>query len=245
MINIRGIQVDVVKNIDLLLAEHAVFTIEFEYNNKLLVCHTFAVTVKRTLAHVLNKILGPKETNLDLRQALLLSEYITVDIIKLNTRSASDIFKCKYELIKSHASYWPYGYNSLTISLCQNERLYAKALSRELIEEIDKGANTSIAQHKNITYNKAKEVHAYNKVTGLYEKSYTSAKEASILTGICQSSISMCCNGYINTAGTFIWSFDKKASVELSEDRRKKQPKARPTAAEIAKRQQVFIKKNQ
>lgn len=247
MVNIQGIQVDVVGNIDFLLAEHAIFTIEFEYDSKLLICHTLTVTVKRTLAHILRKILGPKETNVALRQALLQSKYITVDIIKLNTHSLHDILENKYEMIENCVAYQPYGYNSLIYGLDSNERHYASVLIRKLMSVIDKKAkiNLPASKSKDAILNRAKEVHAYDKMTGLYVRSFISIKEASEITGVCQSNISMCCKGHINTAGDYVWSYDKEQSVELPEDRRRKQPKATPSSDEISKRQKEFIQKNQ
>lgn len=243
MVNIQGIQVDVVGSIDSLLAEHAIFTIEFEYDNKLLICHTLAVTVKRALASTLRKILGPKEINVALRQALLQSKYITVEIVELNTNSAHDILESKYEMIENCVAYQPYGYNSLIYGLDSNERHYASVLIRKLMCAVDKNAKISMPVSKDTILNRAKEVHAYDKMTGLYVRSFISIKEASEITGVCQSNISMCCKGHINTAGNYIWSYDKEQSVELPEDRRRKQPKATPSSDEISKRQKEFIQK--
>lgn len=247
MVNIQGIQVDVVGSIDSLLAEHAIFTIEFEYDNKLLICHTLAVTVKRALTSTLRKILGPKEINVALRQALLQSKYITVEIVELNTNSAHDILESKYEMIENCVAYQPYGYNSLIYGLDSNERHYASVLIRKLMCAVDKNAKISmqVSKSKDTILNRAKEVHAYDKMTGLYVRSFISIKEASEITGVCQSNISMCCKGHINTAGNYIWSYDKEQSVELPEDRRRKQPKATPSSDEISKRQKEFIQKNQ
>ena len=247
MVNIQGIQVDVVGNIDFLLAERAIFTIEFEYDSKLLICHTLTATVKRTLTNILRKILGPKETNVALRQALLQSKYITVDIVELNTSSTHDILESKYKMIENCVTYQPYGYNSLIRGLDSNERHYASMLIRKLMSTIDKNAkiNLSVSKSKDAIPNRAKEVHAYDKITGLYVRSFISIKEASKITGVCQSNISMCCKGHINTAGDYVWSYDKEQSVELPEDRRRKQPKATPSSDEISKRQKEFIQKNQ
>lgn len=247
MVNIQGIQVDIMGSIDLLLAEHAVFTIEFEYDNKLLVCHTLAVTVKKTLTRILRKILGPKETNVALRQALLQSKYITVDITELNTHSTHNILETKYEMIKNCMAYQPYGYNPLVHGLDSIEYPYALMLMRELMDNVDKNAkiNHPISKFRDIALSRTKEVHAYDKATGLYIRSFISTKEASEITGVCQSNISMCCKGHINTAGNYIWSYDKEQFVELPEDRRRKQPKAAPSSEEIARRQKEFIQKNQ
>lgn len=247
MVKLQGIQVDVVGSTDFLLAEHALFTIEFEYDNKLLVCHTCAATVKRALERLIRKILGPKETNLSLRQALLQSEYITVQIKELNTNSLHEILGAKYDLIKSSMTYMPYGHNSLSMGLDKNEKLYANMLMVSLMDEIDKNAKIeAIGEKQNsISFSRAKEVHAYDKTTGLYIKSFSSTKEASNNTGICQSNISMCCRGHINTAGDYIWSYNKAKAIEIPEDKRKKQIVAPPTATELQSRRIQFIKENQ
>lgn len=247
MIKLQGIQVDVVGSVDFLLAEHALFTIEFEYDSKLLVCHACAVTVKRALEKLIRKILGPKETNLSLRQALLQSEYITVQVKKLNTNRQHKILEAKYELIRNNMTYEPYGHNSLSAKLDKNEKIYANMLMASLKDEIDKNAKISIENEKqnNFSFSRAKEVHAYDKITGAYIKSFSSITEASDATGVCQSNISMCCKGDINTAGKYIWSFEKKQIAEIPEDRRKKQPKTPPTAAELQLKRLYFIKNRQ
>lgn len=241
MINIQGIHVDVVGSIDSLLAERTIFTVEFEYDNKLLVCHTLDVTVKRTLTGILRKILGPKEMDVTLRQALLQSKYIVVDVVKTNSYSTRSILESKYEMIENCMSYHPYGYNSLLCGLTSGERHYASMLARKLIKRIDDNAKIKF---EDAEPKKTKEVHAYDKATGLYIKSFTSAKEASEATGVCQSNISMCCKGHINTAGKYIWSCDKKQFIEPPEDKRRRRAKATPTPDELARRQREFIQKN-
>lgn len=247
MVKLQGIQVDVVGSTDFLLAEHALFIIEFEYDSKLLVCHTCAATVKRTLERLIRKILGPKETNLSLRQALSRSEYITVQVKELNTNSLHEILGAKYDLIKSSMTYVPYGHNSLSTGLDKNEKLYSNMLMASLMNEIDKNTKIDAQETSKLSssFSRTKEVHAYDKVTGLYIKSFSSTKEASDNTGVCQSNISMCCRGHINTAGDYIWSHDKAKAVEIPEDRRKKPIAAPPTAAELQSRRLQFIKENQ
>lgn len=247
MIKLQGIQIDVIGNTDFLLAEHALFIIEFEYDSKLLICHTCAVTVKRALERLIRKILGPKETNLPLRQALTQSKYITVQIKELNTNCLHEILGAKYDLIKSDMTYMPYGHNSLFTGLDKNEKPYASILMASLIDEIDRNAkiDTINKRQNNFSSPKAREVHAYDKITGLYIKSFSSTKEASNNTGVCQSNISMCCKGHINTAGDYIWSYSKAEIVEIPEDRRKKPVAAPPTATELESRRIQFIKENQ
>ena len=50
MINIDGIQVDITTSIDSLSNELAVFIVEFEFDNRLIVCHTFNQSVYRAMS---------------------------------------------------------------------------------------------------------------------------------------------------------------------------------------------------
>lgn len=59
------------------------------------------------------------------------------------------------------------------------------------------------------------EVHQYSAI-GNYIKSYGSATEAQRITGIPQSSISKCCNGEYNQAGSYIWRYDKKLNIDTT-----------------------------
>lgn len=239
MIRLQGIQVDIAGSDDALLAEHAVFTIEFEYDSKLLVCHTRTSTVKKELEKLIKKTLGPKETNLQLRQALQQSEYITVQVKKSNIVSQQEALDIKYDLIRSNSSYMPYGHNSLLSGLNKDEKVHAKALMASLMHKIDGGVKAQSSS------NKSKRVYRYDKSTGFYIDSYTSTLEASKITGVCQSNISMCCKGHIKSAGNFIWSYEKVEAVAIPEDKRKKFTLAPPTTVELKSRMHKFIKENQ
>jgi len=56
---------------------------------------------------------------------------------------------------------------------------------------------------------KANKYNTYNvkqyDLTGNFLKNYKSISEASSITGISQSSISLCCKGKYKTAGKYIW----------------------------------------
>jgi hypothetical protein len=243
MIKLQGIQVDVVGSVDYLLAEHALFTVEFEYDNKLLVCHTCAITVKRTIEMLIRRVLGPKEKNLQLRQALLQSKYITVQVKELHTSSLCEILGAKYDLIKSNMTYSPYGHNLLiSTSMDKKEKLYAELLMNTLMDEIDKNSKIDTSAFKTARGPRTKEVYAYDKITGIFVKEYDSIQAAHEDTGVCKSNISMCCKGHINTAGDYIWSYEKMQVIDLPEDRRRKAPKTPPTPEELERRRQQFIK---
>ena len=82
MINIDGIQVDITTSIDSLSNEWAVFIVEFEFDNRLIVCHTFNQSVYRGIKNLISQILSVNAKSIELRQALLNSKYITVNIEK-------------------------------------------------------------------------------------------------------------------------------------------------------------------
>lgn len=247
MINIEGIQVDIVGNLGALSTNWALFTIEFEYDNRIMICHALGEPVERSISNIIKRILSPKVESVDLRESLLNSKFITVEVKKEYTPDDMDILLFdKYQMIKSNKSYYPYGYNFLLLPHNSYEKQYAYALHNALINNL----NTSTVNHiislaLSKRGKKPKAVHRYDKKSGIFINSYNSIKEASEDTGICKSSISMCCKGHINTAGDYIWSFEKKQIADLPEDRRIKQAIIPPTAAELEIRRKKFIQKNQ
>lgn len=247
MVNIEGIQVDIVGNLGALSTNWALFIIEFEYDNRIMVCHVLDKPVERGISDVIKRILSPKVESVDLRESLLNSKFITVEVKKEYTPNDMDVLLFdKYQMIKSNKSYYPYGYNFLLLTNNSYEKQYAYTLHNTLINNLSISASSHIASlASNKRGKKPKTVYRYDKKSGIFINSYDSIRAASEDTGICKSSISMCCKGYINTAGDYIWSFEKKQAVELPEDRRRKRPKATPSLDEISKRQKEFIQKNQ
>lgn len=249
MVNIKGIQVDLVGNIDSLLAEWAIFTVEFEYDSKVIICHTLDWTVRKGLISLVKKILSPKVESVDLRQSLINSEYITVEVKSVFKNSKYELLKNKYELIKSNMTYYPYGYNFLLL-VNSDEKPYAFALHNELIENVSKSAALHIELlKKGIRGRKAKAVYQYDINSGLFVEEYSSIGEAAKSSGICASNICMCCNGHIKTAGGYIWSYEKYGIIDLPESNRVKakilsQSEAEERANTILNKQQRFINKN-
>jgi hypothetical protein len=246
MVNIEGIQVDIVGSLRTLLANWALYIIEFEYDSRIMVCHVLDKPVEKGISGVIKKILSPKVESVDLRESLLNSKFITVEVKKEYSANDMDVLLFdKYQMIKSNKSYYPYGYNFLLLTSNSYEKHYAYTLHNTLINNLSISAtNHIISLASNKRGKKPKAVYRYDKKSGFFINSYDSIKAASEDTGICKSSISMCCKGYINTAGNYIWSFEKKQAVDLPEDRRRKQPKYAPSSEEIAKRQKEFIQKN-
>lgn len=223
MIAIEGINVDTVSSDDRLMTEWAIFTVEFEYDCKTLVCHTFNYPVFRGIKKLIAYILNNKMENLELRRALLSSKYITIDVLKdmkssmhedmLLDEKKSIVLKEKYKLIRKYNTYYPCGYNILTdVSSTKGEREYAYALYDELVKEIDAHALYVPSDLKVIQRGRpGKMVHKFNAKTGLYLETYNSVKEAAIATNTSSSNISACCNDKLGqkTTGGFKWSYEK------------------------------------
>lgn len=245
MINIEGIQVDVVGSLDSLLQEWAVFTVEFEYDSRMMVCHTFGWTVKRGIARLINRIFGPKVEGVDLRQSLANSKYITVKVECSFAKNRAAVLTCKYELIKDNATYSPYGYNFLLLVNSGIEKSYAFNLYCELIDSIN--ANRQIPESKGQRGKASRPVYQYDKETGGFMCEFSSIKEAAQHLGICATSINMCCNGHIKSAGNYIWSYCKEPAVSTVVDNRRKQATEVSTEERnkiIEERRQKFIREN-
>ena len=248
MVNIEGIQVDITTDIDSLSSEWAVFTVEFEFDSRLMVCHVFNQTVYRGIKSLIQQILSAKAKSIELRQALLNSRYITVNIEKYGLEDKFKVLAYKYELIKANRTYLPYGYNTFLKVGTALEQNYADILLRELMDDIDK--NAAYPQNSLCNAGKkgraSKPVYSYDKVTGLPVGEYVSIKDAAEDTGICASNISMCCNGHIRTAGLYIWSYISQPIIDVHRLRDNRFKDAQiPSEADIAEKQQKFIAENQ
>lgn len=215
MININGIQVDITTSADSLSNKMAIFIVEFEFDNRPLVCHALNQSIFNSIKCLLSQILSKNAKNIELRRALLNSRYITINVEKYGFKNERELLAYKYELIKANKAYSPHGYNNLIKAGNALEQNYANILTQELIQEIDKNAlylHGTLCTHKKNQV--SKRVYSYDKQTKLLVKEYASIKEAAESTNICASNISMCCNGHIKTAGPYIWSFTNKSIVE-------------------------------
>lgn len=223
MVTINGISVDTVSSPDKLMAEWALFTVEFEYDCKILMCHTFEQSVFRSIKKLIEGILSSKMENIELRRALLSSKYITIDVIKSmksyipEAASLSNkkniVLEEKYRLIKEYNTYYPFGYNILTDnSLMAEEFTHKVHLYNELIKEMNASDLYVPSDLKVVQRGRpGKRVHKFNAKTGLYLESYNSVKEAAIATNTRPSNISACCNDKLGqkTTGGFKWSYEK------------------------------------
>lgn len=248
MVDVNGIQVDIVGNTNSLLTTWAVFTIEFEYDNKVLIGHTFDWSVHRGIVKLIEKILSPKVESIDLRRALINSAYITVEVKGSFQNSSSLVMENKYELIKKNTTYYPYGYNFLLLVSSNLEKSYAFALHNKLVENIDASASSRVNRLKNQRGKASRPVYQYDKKSGLFIREFESIRCAAIYSDISATSINMCCNSHIKSAGGYIWSYEKTQIIELPVDNRKKQITELTQEEKekvIHERQRGFISKNQ
>lgn len=219
MITIEGINVDLNAPASALKTNWALFTVEFEYDCKMLVCHTLNGPVLSGIKKLVAQVLKGKTADLELRRALAASRYITVDILKslagedMPEGEKEDILlKEKYKLIKRHNTYYPHGYNMLTGKLTgKKEHECARALYAELAKEINAQLLHGPAALNTRRGRPGKTVHKYNAVTGLYLATYGSVKEAAAATNTSPSNISACCNDKLGkkTTGGFKWSYER------------------------------------
>lgn len=223
MITIDGINIDTASSPDELMTEWALFTVEFEYDCKMLMCHTLGQSVFRSVKKLIENILSNKMENIELRCALLSSKYITIDVLKSmkncipETMPLSNkkniVLEEKYKLIKEYNTYYPFGYNILTDnSLMAEEFMYKSRLYNELVKEMDASDLYVPSDLKVIQRGRpGKRVHKFNAKTGLYLESYNSVKEAAVATNTQPSNISACCNDKSGqkTTGGFKWSYEK------------------------------------
>lgn len=71
--------------------------------------------------------------------------------------------------------------------------------------------NTGI---KGIKLKPDKNVHQYNAITGVYIKTFNTAKHASETIEVNPKGIGQCCNNRAKSAGGYIWSYDKLEKIE-------------------------------
>lgn len=227
MITINGINIDTIgQATNELSKEWAVFTVEFEYDNKIIVCHAFSESVYRSIKRIIARVLADKAGNLELRRAFLQSKFLTVSVIyefqdysaKYSDIALNDkkdlILDVKYDYIKRNHSYYPYGYNILTdiVNIKRQEWLHASRLYNELLTKIDAEALYVPEELKLMSRGRpGKSVHKFNAHTGLYMETYNSLKDAAMANNVSSSNISACCNDKAGkkTTGGFKWSYDK------------------------------------
>lgn len=223
MVEISGIKVDIVGAASTLSMNWAVFTVEFEYDSKLMVCHTFEWTVAEGIEKLVQKIMSDRVEGLDLRQAFISSEYITVEVKNRFERNYEEIMRAKYNLISSNKTYYPMGYNFLLLVNNSMEKPYAFCLYNALINNITANNKKWTQYNKSKNRGRAsKPVYKYDTLTGIFISEYSSVKEAAQAVNISATNINMCCNGHIKSAAGFLWSYEKVDIIENTPAYRKR-----------------------
>ena len=225
MLTIEGIKVDSATPAEYLAHEWSLYVVEFEHDCKLLVDYTLNFSVFRGLRKLITGAFGGNMEKLELRRALLSSEYLTVSVLNsLSGREFKELgrdekrsilIKEKYRLVKEYNSYYPLGYNIITDNtLPRDERKQTTILYNELIKDVDPHSLFVPSEFKVLHRGRpGKIVYKLNPNTGLCLETYASVKDAAAATGAQASNISACCNDKTGekTAAGFKWSYDKEA----------------------------------
>lgn len=244
MVEISGIKVDIVGAASTLSMNWAVFTVEFEYDSKLMVCHTFEWTVAEGIEKLVQKIMSDRVEGLDLRQAFINSEYITVEVKNKFEGNYEEIMRAKYNLISSNKTYYPMGYNFLLLVNNSIEKPYAFCLYNALINNVTannkKWAQFCKPQRRGRV---SRPVYKYDVLTGIFISEYNSVKEAAQAVNISATNINMCCNGHIKSAAGFLWSYEKVDAIENTPAGRKKAEEVLKTKATKKANIEAIVKK--
>lgn len=214
MIKLRGIQVDI--DPDYLGTNYVVFTVEFENDCKVLVCHTCETPLRVALSTLLDKIIRGDSSYLPATMvALAKSKYITVQVTRPAESTPFDVFKLKYELIESYNAFAPGGHNiPYTYGQATIEKQMAKrAILRQVAGLFDK------SEYHKPKGRTPKPVYQYGRVLSVWRviKSYPSLSAvAKEMPDICISNISMCCKDPQRTAYGYKWSYSPDAVLELN-----------------------------
>lgn len=193
MILINNYKVDVPDNVN---TKYAVFTVEFEKDNRLYVGHVLNRTVISAVTMlILNAFDDFSPTgNSSISQAIRESKYITVELVGGNIFNLDYLFALKYKTIMANKSYIPYGYNQINLS-CAKSREEKKVIENLL------SANPGLK-----SYSLCKPVYRIDRKTGK-SVMFNSAKEAAEAINGKPSNITACCRGSIRTAYGFEWCY--------------------------------------
>lgn len=193
MILINNYKVDMPDNVN---AKYAVFTIEFEKDNRLYVGHVLNRTViSAVTALILNAFDDYSPTNnSSISQAIRDSKYITVELIANNVFDQERLFDLKYKTIMTNMSFIPYGYNQINLS-CAKSKEEKRAIEELLFNNPDVRS-----------FSLCKPIYRIDRKTG-ESTPFNSAKEAAEAIGGKPSNITACCRGSIHTAYGYEWCY--------------------------------------
>ena len=193
MILINNYKVDIPDNVN---AKYAVFTVEFEKDNRLYVGHVLNRTViSAVTALILNAFDDYSPTgNSSISQAIRDSKYITVELIANNIFDQERLFDLKYKTIMANMSFIPYGYNQINLS-CAKSKEEKRAIEELLLNNPDVRS-----------FSLCKPIYRIDRKTG-ESAQFNSAKEAAEAIGGKPSNITACCRGSIHTAYGYEWCY--------------------------------------
>ena len=224
MFKIRNKRIDFIDAEPLFTSRlNAVYQLECDSNYKLYLGHI----LEDKLLYALEDLIGYAENSRILpnclAQAILESEVLTIKIVYVQELSDNltqySIYKRllekKFELIRDLKTYTPYGLNDLRYVMTNGhskESTFAKSLISELR---NRGEQYYIKLSP-----KAKKVYQYDKKTGEFIREYASMTDAAVDVGVTLSSITGCCMGRNKSAGGYLWSYTKRATVNAFRDAR-------------------------
>lgn len=199
MILINNYKVDMPDNVN---AKYAVFTIEFEKDNKLYVGHVLNRTVINAVtALILNALDDHSLTsNSSISQVIRGSKYITVELIGHDIFDQERLFELKYKTIMKNMSFIPYGYNQINLSCAKSKE------EKRVIEEL-LYTNPDVR-----SFSLCKPIYRIDRETG-ESIQFNSAKEAADAIGGKPSNITACCRGSIHTAYGYEWCYANPLEV--------------------------------
>lgn len=195
-----------------------VYTAEFDYDFRLLVCHSHNESVLESF----NSLIEKRQVDNFIKQAIDNSSTVTLNIIYIQRPSDikgltsvgayNALLTIKFDFIHSLKTYAPFGYNNLNYIIeygLYKERALARKLIKELRLENPQARKKPSPRPENIIYR-------YDARTHEYIDSFESVPNACEITGISAASIYQCLYGRTKTAGGYIWSRNRADRIESS-----------------------------
>lgn len=226
----------------------AIFSIEFDYNYKVLIHDVQQGTILGSVEDLIKDACSNIKMPKTLRETIKNSRLLTIKILKIIDNSkymgGYDIYKqmlaSKYELIEKEKAYSPYGLNDLQHIIRYSYSSESNYARRLLCDLQDQG---KIEYTPRVFGHTVKPVYMYDKTTGAYIKSFTTLTDAAAEVGTTVSAISLCCNNRLKSAGGYLWSRLKLNRIMSFQDNRRFNG-ARPAITLTPEEKQERIKKN-
>lgn len=202
-----------------------VYTAEFDYDFKILVCHTYNEPVLKAFTDFMYNTVSRPIAGNSIKRAIEGSSVITLDIVYIqkpkdvlsNTRMRySDTFMRnmliirKFDFIYNLKSYDPYGLNSLNYIVEYGE-FKERACARKLIKALNKENPKPCMKGP-----KPGPIYKYDPVTGEQRGAFGSISEAAKDADVLVSSIYQCLSGRSHTAGNYVWSRVNTAKLDTN-----------------------------